>query len=121
MLVWLLVRVLCSVCCALSITILLPAGTAIILIGIIGTLSVQRIFSAGLSTRSYEGEESYTVNLCHKCYTDSLKAKGEKTDKLALETVRGAKGAPWKALENDGKRSIRARNLGILLTSKRIE
>ena len=27
----------------------------------------------------------------------------------------GSKGAPWKALENDGKRTIRARNVGILL------
>ena len=26
--------------------------------------------------------------------------------KLAVETVRGAKGAPWKALEDDRKRSI---------------
>ena len=34
------------------------------------------------------------------------------TDKLAVETVRGAKGAPWKAMENDGKRTIRARNVG---------
>ena len=37
------------------------------------------------------------------------------TDKLAEERVRGAKGAPWKALENDGNRTIRARNVGILL------
>ena len=42
------------------------------------------------------------------------------TDKLAVETVCGAKsGAPWKALENDGKRTIRARNVGILLPRKR--
>ena len=26
-----------------------------------------------------EGEESYTTNICQKCYNDSLKAKGEKT------------------------------------------
>ena len=32
---------------------------------------------------------------------------------MAVERVRGAKGAPWKALENDGKRTIRARNVGI--------
>ena len=25
-----------------------------------------------------EGEESYTTNLCHKCFNNSLKAKGEK-------------------------------------------
>ena len=34
---------------------------------------------------------------------------------------RGAKGAPWKALEDDGKRSIRARNVGILFAEKEIE
>ena len=51
-----------------------------------------------------EGEESYTTNLCQKCYNDSLKAKGRKnTEKLAV------------ALENDGKRTIRTRNVGILL------
>ena len=67
-----------------------------------------------------EGEESYTTNICQKCYNDSLKAKGRtNTDKLAVETVRGAKGAPWKTLENDGKRTIRARNVGILLPRKR--
>ena len=50
-----------------------------------------------------EGEKSYTTKKCQKCYNDSLKAKGEKpTDKLAVERVRGAKGAPWKASENDG-------------------
>ena len=39
--------------------------------------------------------------------------RGKNTDKLAVETVRGAKGAPWKALENDEKRAVRARNVGI--------
>ena len=34
----------------------------------------------------------------------------QRFSKLAVETVRGAKGAPWKALENDGKRTLRARN-----------
>ena len=33
------------------------------------------------------------------------------TDKLAVERVRGAKVAWWKALENDGKRTIRARHV----------
>ena len=66
-----------------------------------------------------EGEESYTTNLCQKLYNESLKAKGEKnTDKLAVERVREAKSAPWKALENDGKRTIRAGNVGILFAKK---
>ena len=53
-----------------------------------------------------EGDESYTTNICQKCYNDSLKAKRRKTtDKLAVETVRGSKGAPWKALENDGEKN----------------
>ena len=37
------------------------------------------------------------------------------TDKLAVGTVRGAKGAPWKVLEDDGKISIRPKNVGVLL------
>ena len=41
------------------------------------------------------------------------------TEKLAVETVRGATGAPWKALENGGKRTTRARNVGILSPRKR--
>ena len=46
-----------------------------------------------------EGEESDTTNLCQTCYNDSLEAKrGQTIDKLAVERVRGAKGAPWKAL-----------------------
>ena len=30
--------------------------------------------------------------------------KEKNTDKLAVETVRGANGAPWKALEDDGEK-----------------
>ena len=30
------------------------------------------------SVVTQEGEESYTTNLCQKCYNDSLKAKGGK-------------------------------------------
>ena len=44
--------------------------------------------------------------------------KEKNSDKLAVETVRGAKGAPWKALEDDGKRSICARNVRTLLRRK---
>ena len=55
----------------------------------------------------HKGEESYTTNLCKKCFNSSLKAKGEKTtDECAVETGCGEKGAPWKDLENDGKRTI---------------
>ena len=57
-----------------------------------------------------EGEEPYTTNLCQKCYNDSLKAKWENTDKLGGHSSRGKK-APWKALENDGRRTTRARNV----------
>ena len=53
---------------------------------------------------------------------DSESKRVKKTsDKLAVERVRGAKGAPWKAMENYGKRTIRARNVGILLPKKEIE
>ena len=63
-------------------------------------------------------KESYTTNLCQKCLNNSRVSEGKGADKLAVERVRGAKGAPWKALENDGKRTIRARNVGILLPRK---
>ena len=68
-----------------------------------------------------EGEESYTTNLCQKCYNESLKEKKIKTtDKCAVERVRGAKGAPWKAFENDGKRTIRTWNVGTFSPRKRL-
>ena len=39
-------------------------------------------------------------------FSRSSKGKRRKTtDKCAVERVRGAKGAPWKASENDGKRT----------------
>ena len=38
---------------------------------------------------------------------------------MAVERVRGGKGAPWKALENDGKRPIRTWNVGILISPRR--
>ena len=41
------------------------------------------------------------------------------TDKCAVERVRGAKGAPWKASENDGKRTICTWNVGIFSPRKR--
>ena len=50
-------------------------------------------------------------------YSEGKRVKN--ADKLAVETVHGANGAQWKALENDGKRTIRARNVGILLPRKR--
>ena len=45
--------------------------------------------------------------------------KEKNTDKCAVERVRGTKGAPWKALGNDGKATIRTRNVGILLPRTR--
>ena len=57
---------------------------------------------------------------CQKCYSGSLRAKGEKnTDKLEVETIHGAKVAPWKASEDVGKRTTRTRNVGILLPRTR--
>ena len=67
-----------------------------------------------------EGEESDTTNLRQKCYNESLKAKGdEPLTRWRWHEFVERKGAPWKVLENDGKRSIRARNAGILLPRKR--
>ena len=67
-----------------------------------------------------EGEESDTTNLRQKCYNQSLKAKGdEPLIRWQWHEFVERKGASWKVLENDGKRSIRARNAGILLPRKR--
>ena len=38
---------------------------------------------------------------------------GQTIDKVAVVRVYGEKGASWKAVENDGKRTIRTRNVGI--------
>ena len=52
--------------------------------------------------------------------TTRLRRQKEKTsDKLAVERVRAAKGAPWKVLENDGERTTRARNVGTFLPRER--
>ena len=42
------------------------------------------------------------------------------TDKLAVERVFGAKGAPWKASEDSRKRTARTRNVGVLKPRKRL-
>ena len=61
----------------------------------------------------------YTTNLCQKCYNESLDAKGDKTlRKWQWYEFLEKKGASWKAVENDGKRTIRTRNVGILLPRK---
>ena len=63
-----------------------------------------------------EGEESYTTNLCQQCHNKSLEARGDKTiDKVAVVRVCGEKGASWKAMENDVKRTVHTRNVGIFL------
>ena len=48
----------------------------------------------------------------------SEEKRGKTTDNLAVETVRGAKGAPWKSLEDDGKITTRARIVGIFLPER---
>ena len=52
---------------------------------------------------------------------DYLRAKGEKKHwtNVQCREGHGAKGVPWKALENDGKRTICTWNVGILLPRKR--
>ena len=66
-----------------------------------------------------EGGESYTANSC-PCTTSICEGKRRKTtDKLAVERVRRAKSAPWKALENDGRRTIYKRNERIFFAKKR--
>ena len=59
-----------------------------------------------------EGEESYTTNLCQQCYNKHLEEKGEKSlTNLQWYEFCGEKGASWKAVENEGKRTIHTRNV----------
>ena len=52
----------------------------------------------------YEGEKSYTTNLCQKCFNKSLNEKRRQaTDKCAVETGCGKKSVPWKDLRMMGK------------------
>ena len=61
-----------------------------------------------------EGDESYTTNSCQKSYHECLKAKGdEPLTKWQWHEFVEKKGAPWKTLENVGKRTIRTRHVGI--------
>ena len=68
-----------------------------------------------------EGEESYTTNLCKKCFNESLKAEEKPLTNWQWRDFRGTKGAPWKALEDDGKRTIRSRYVGIFFSLKETE
>ena len=67
-----------------------------------------------------EGEESYTTNSCQQCYKKFLVARGDKplTKWQWYEFVekKAHRGRHWK---NGGQRTIRARNVGILLPGKR--
>ena len=58
-----------------------------------------------------EGDEACTTNLCQKCFNKHLQAKRRKTAvKCAVGTGGGKEGVSRKDVENDGKRTIRARN-----------
>ena len=56
-----------------------------------------------------EGDEAYTTNLCQKSFNKHLQAGV----KCAVDTGGGKEGVPWKAVENDGQRTIHTRNVGI--------
>ena len=58
-----------------------------------------------------EGEESYTTNLCQQCYKKSLEAKCKPLTKWQWYEFTEKKGASWKAVANDGKRTIHTRNV----------
>ena len=67
-----------------------------------------------------EDEESYTTNVCQKCYNKSLVERGGKPlTKVAVVRVCGDKGASWKVMENVGKRPEHTRDVGILVAAKR--
>ena len=55
-----------------------------------------------------EGEESYTTNFCQKCYNEQ---QDEPLTQWQWHEFVEKKGTSWKALENDGKRTIRTRNV----------
>ena len=57
-----------------------------------------------------------------KCYNESLKAKGDKPlTKWAVERVSGKEGAPWKAFESYGKRTVRTSKYGNIFAEKEHE
>ena len=66
-----------------------------------------------------DGEESYTTNLCQQCCNESLVARGDKplTKRQWYEFVQ-KKGASWKVMENDWKRTVHERDVGISLPRK---
>ena len=63
-----------------------------------------------------EGEESYTTHLSQQCCNESLVARGDKplTKWQWYEFVQ-KKGASWKVMENDWKRTVHERDVGISL------
>ena len=62
----------------------------------------------------------YTTNLCQKCYHESLKARGdEPLTRWQWHEFVERKSASWKTLESDGRRTIRARDVGIFSFTKR--
>ena len=66
-----------------------------------------------------EGEEFFTTRKMPEMLQRVSEGKRRKhTDKCAVERVRGTKGAPWKALENDWKRSICTWHVGIFSPRK---
>ena len=66
------------------------------------TLSYWQLASVVIN----DGEESYTTNLCQKCFNKHLQAKRKTDDKCAVKTGCGEEGVPWKDLENDGKNRL---------------
>ena len=76
------------------------------------TLSFWQLVSVVIE----EGEESCTTNFCQKCYNEQ---KGDAPlTKWHWHEFVERKGASWKALENNGKRSMRSRNVEIFLVRK---
>ena len=72
---------------------------------------------AGKKTLSYwqlasvvvdEGDEACTTNLCQKCFSNHLQAKGEEPLTNEVEASCGKEGVWGKNVENDGKRTILA-------------
>ena len=60
-----------------------------------------------------EGDEACTTNLCQMCFNKHMQTKGEKTTaKCEVEAGCGKEGVSGKNVENDGKRTISAWDVG---------
>ena len=62
-----------------------------------------------------DGEEAYTINLCHQCCNVRLTARGQAPLKSwQWKASGGTESASWQTVENVGKGRVYTRNVGVL-------